>query len=151
VLGSPPVENGIVMKKATDSRPRFHRGRIININNVPHIVGAGKAFVRLEPDSRLFEAKLELANRIYEIIDENRWKVSAMATALGTPRWSVHRLLRGDLRKVSLDRLVTWLGNLGLDTEVAVRSVIKGSRARRPRVGASRTPQRPNHARAKAS
>ena len=80
-----------------------------------------------EADTHLLKA--ELVSRIEEIIRRRRLKQTEAAKLLGLSQPDVSRLLRGDFREYSMERLFRLLTALGRDVEIVIR------RTSRKRVG----------------
>ena len=92
--------------------------------------GSGNVFKDLghpEPDAHLLKA--ELVSRIDEIIRRRSLKQVEAARLLGLSQPDVSRLLRGDSREYSMERLLRLLTALGRDVEIVIRPT------RRQRVG----------------
>ena len=80
-----------------------------------------------EPDAHLLKA--ELVSRIEEIVRRRGLKQVEAAKLLGLSQPDVSRLLRGDFREYSMERLLRLLMTLGRDVEIVIRP------ARRRRIG----------------
>ena len=80
-----------------------------------------------EADAHLLKA--ELVSRIEEIIRQRGFKQVEAAKLLGLSQPDVSRLLRGDFREYSIERLFRLLTVLGCDVEIVIR------RTSRKRVG----------------
>jgi len=146
-LGSPTVENGEFMKKVSEALPkpateedddllpeydftggvrgkyahRLQEGDEFFVNDVLHVKGAGRAHVRVDTTNpALFAAKLALANRLYALTAENRWSLTQLAAALQTSRRKAREFIFGELGRISVDQLVSWLKNVGFDTRINV-------------------------------
>ena len=74
---------------------------------------------RLEAETHLLTA--ELVARIDQIIRERRLTQGRAAEFLGISQPDVSRLLRGNFRDYSVDRLLRPLTNLGQDVEITIR------------------------------
>ena len=84
--------------------------------------GSGNVFSDLgrpEPEAHLLKA--ELVTRIDEIIRQRRLKQVEAAKMLGLSQPDVSRLLRGDFREYSVERLLRLLTALGRDVEIVIR------------------------------
>jgi len=100
------------------------RGR--NDTRVEH--GSGNVFADLGgPDAEAQLLKAELVSRIDRIVRERRLTQARAAALLGISQPDVSRLLRGNFRDYSVERLLRLLTSLGRDVEI----VISKPRARR--------------------
>ena len=90
--------------------------------------GSGNVFADLgKPDAEAHLLKAELVTRIDQIIRERRLTQARAAELLGISQPDVSRLLRGNFRDYSVERLLRLLTVLGRDVEIVIRK----SRARR--------------------
>jgi len=76
-----------------------------------------------EADAHLLKAKL--VSRIEEIIRRRGLKQVEAARLLGLAQPDVSRLLRGDFREYSMERLFRLLTALGRDVEIVIRQTIR--------------------------
>jgi len=91
--------------------------------------GSGNVFADLgRPDAETHLLKAELVTRIDQIIRERRLTQARAAELLGISQPDVSRLLRGNFRDYSVERLLRLMTILGRDVEIVIRK----SRARRP-------------------
>lgn len=84
--------------------------------------GSGNVFADLglpEADSHLLKA--ELVSRIDQIIRQRRLTQTKAAVILGISQPDVSRLLQGDFRQYSMERLFRLLQALGQDVEIVIR------------------------------
>ena len=84
--------------------------------------GSGNVFADLglpDPDGHLLKA--ELAGRTDDIVRERGITGAEAARLLGLSRRDVSRLLRGDFREHSLERLLRGLTALGSDVDIVIR------------------------------
>jgi predicted XRE-type DNA-binding protein len=91
--------------------------------------GSGNVFADLglpEADTHLLKA--ELVSRIDEILRKRRITQAQAAALLGLSQPDVSRLLRGNFRDHSVERLFRLLTTLGRDVEITIRK----PRDRRP-------------------
>jgi len=88
------------------------------------------------PDSDTHLVKAELVTRIDEIIRRQRITQSKAASLLGLSQPDVSRLLRGNFRDYSVERLFRLLQALGRDVDIVIRKA-HPSRPGRLRVAAS--------------
>ena len=98
--------------------------------------GSGNVFADLgRPDADTHLLKAEIVTRIDTIIRQRRLKQIDAAKLLGLSQSDVSRLLRGNFRKYSLDRLLRLLTALGRDVETASRGPVgrAGSASERKR------------------
>lgn len=70
-------------------------------------------------DEHLIKAKLVL--KIDRIMKERRLRQSEAATLFGVGQPDVSKMLRGDFRQFSVERLMRFLVALGQDVEIVVR------------------------------
>lgn len=91
--------------------------------------GSGNVFADLGgPDAETHLLKAELVTRIDRIIRERRLTQARAAELLGISQPDVSRLLRGNFRDYSVERLLRLMTVLGRDVEIVIRK----PRARRP-------------------
>ena len=84
--------------------------------------GSGNIFADLdfsEPDLHLLKA--ELVVRIDDILSERGITLTETARLLGLTRHEVSRILRGDFREYSLERLLRFVTALGRDVDIVIR------------------------------
>jgi len=91
--------------------------------------GSGNVFADLAlPDADTHRLKAELVSRIDDIIRRRRLTQQQAADLLGISQPDVSRLLRGNFREYSVERLLRLLQALGRDVEIVIRK----ARANRP-------------------
>ena len=91
-------------------------------DNVTIERGSGNVFADLEfPDADTHLLKAELVTRIDRIIRERGLKQVEAAQLLGLSQPDVSRLLRGNFREYSLERLLRLLTKLGRDVQIVIR------------------------------
>ena len=91
-------------------------------NDVKIERGSGNVFVDLgRPDADVQLLKAELVTRIDDIIRRRRLTQTQAAGLLGLSQLDVSRLLRGNFREYSVERLLRLLLALGRDVEIIVR------------------------------
>jgi predicted XRE-type DNA-binding protein len=91
--------------------------------------GSGNVFADLgRPDAEAHLVKAELVTRIDRIIRQRRLTQARAAKLLGISQPDVSRLLKGNFRDYSVERLLRLLMALGRDVEIVIRK----PRARRP-------------------
>ncbi len=84
--------------------------------------GSGNVFADLGlPDADAHLLKAELVTRIDKIIRQRRLKQVEAAKLLGLSQPDVSRLMRGDFREYSVERLLRIMTALGHDVEVVIR------------------------------
>ena len=92
--------------------------------------GSGNVFADLDlPDADAHLLKAELVSRIDSIVRQRRITQTEAAGLLGLSQPDVSRLLRGDFRAYSLERLFRLLTALGRDVDIVIRqprSVARG-------------------------
>mgnify|MGYP006345746027 CR=1 FL=1 len=92
-----------------------------NDNGVRH--GSGNVFADLgfsEPDTHLLKA--QLVNRIDEVVTERNMTQMQAAQAMGISQPDVSRLLKGQFREISLERLMRLLTRLGCEVDIVIKS-----------------------------
>lgn len=84
-------------------------------------IGSGNVFADLgHPDAELKLAKADLAIEIGKAIAGRNLTATAAATVLGTDQPKVSKILNGQLKEFSLERLATFLTRLNRDVEIHV-------------------------------
>ena len=84
--------------------------------------GSGNVFRDIgHPDPETHLLKAELVTRIDEIIRERGMKQVEAAKLLGLSQPDVSRLLRGNFRDYSVERLLRLLTALGRDVQIVIR------------------------------
>ena len=84
--------------------------------------GSGNVFADLDlPDADGHLLKAELVSRIDAIIRQRGITQTEAARLLGLSQPDVSRLLRGDFREYSLERLFRLLTKLGRDIDIVIR------------------------------
>lgn len=84
--------------------------------------GSGNVFADLgHPEAEVHLLKAELVTRIDEIIRRRKLKQVDAAKLLGLSQPDVSRLLRGNFRDYSVERLLRLLTVLGRDVEIVIR------------------------------
>ena len=73
------------------------------------------------PDAEAHLLKAELVARVDQIIRQRRLTEASAAELLGLSQLDVSRLLRGNFRDTSIDRLLRLLTALGRDVEIVIR------------------------------
>lgn len=82
-----------------------------------------------DPDTHLLKA--QLVSRIDEIITEKKLTQIQAAQAMGISQPDVSRLLKGQFRDVSVERIMRMLIRLGYDVDIVIKAP---GRKRRPSV-----------------
>lgn len=84
--------------------------------------GSGNVFADLErPESDIHFLKARLVDRIDGIIRDRRLTQAKAAALLGISQPDVSRLLRGNFREYSVERLLRLLTLIGRDVEIHIR------------------------------
>lgn len=84
--------------------------------------GSGNVFADLgRPDAEAHLLKAKLVSRIDEIIRQRGLKQVDAAKLLGLSQPDVSRLLRGNFREYSVERLLRLLLALGRDVQIVIR------------------------------
>lgn len=72
-----------------------------------------------DPETHMFKAQLVM--RIQDVIDTRGLTQSAAAKATGVSQPDVSRILRGQFRDISVERILRMLTRLGCEVDVIVR------------------------------
>ncbi len=102
--------------------------------------GSGNVFADLglaDADAHLVKA--ELVGRIDAIVRQRSMTQTEAAQLLGLSQPDVSRLLRGDFREYSLERLLRLLMTLGRDVEIVIRQPHSATEAGRLRIAATKS------------
>ena len=84
--------------------------------------GSGNVFADLDfPEADAHLLKADLVSRIDDIVRERGIGQTSAARILGLSRSELSRLLRGELREHSLERLLRFLMALGCDVDIVIR------------------------------
>ncbi len=84
--------------------------------------GSGNVFADLGiPNAEAHLLKAEIVTRIDRIIRQRGLKQAEAAKLLGLSQPDVSRLLRGDFRAYSMERLLRLLTALGRDVQIVIR------------------------------
>jgi predicted XRE-type DNA-binding protein len=98
------------------------KGRAMSTEDVKIERGSGNVFADLgRPDADAQLLKAELVTRIDEIIRRRRLTQIQAAELLGLSQPDVSRLLRGNFRDYSVERLLRLLTALGRDVDIVIR------------------------------
>lgn len=73
------------------------------------------------PDAGTELAKAELAHRIVSIMEDQELAQQQAAEILGIDQPGISHLVRGNLKRFSIDRLFRFLNALGRDIEIVVK------------------------------
>ncbi len=88
---------------------------------------SGNVFADLGyPDAEEAKAKSQLAQRIAELITEQSLTQVKAAKLLGIDQPKVSKLIRGQLREFSTERLFHFLNALNQDVEIVIRQKPRG-------------------------
>ena len=117
-----------------DTAEHRHAGRLVRLWRNPYSAepmeptdttverGSGNVFADLGfPDADAHLVKAELVSRIDDIVRGRGITQTEAARLLGLSQPDVSRLLRGDFREYSLDRLFRLLTRLGRDVDIVIR------------------------------
>lgn len=87
-----------------------------------HIVGSGNVFKDLGiPNAEEHLVKAELVFKISRILKSRRMKQAEAAAVLGIKQPDVSKMLRGEFRQFSVERLLRFLVALDQDVEIVVK------------------------------
>lgn len=102
-------------------------------------LGGGNVFADLDlPDADAHRLKAEIVSRIDAIVRQRGITQTEVARLLGLSQPDVSRLLRGDFRDYSLERLLRLLTGLGRDIDIVIRQPRSGAGGKL-RIAASET------------
>ena len=91
--------------------------------------GTGNVFADLGyPDADTHLLKAGLVSRLQDVISERKLTQAEAAARMGVSQPDVSRLLKGQFRDMSVERLMRMLTRLGCDIEIVVRQ--RGRRAK---------------------
>ena len=94
--------------------------------------GRGNVFADLDyPHAEEALTKARLAQRITEILEKQRLTQIQAAKLLGIDQPKVSKLLRGQLREFSTDRLLRFLNALDQDVEIVIKRKPRSKRQAR--------------------
>lgn len=83
--------------------------------------GSGNVFADLgrpDPDSHLLKA--QLVNRMHEIMRDRKLTQTQAADTVGMSQPDISRLLKGQFRDVSVERIMRMLTRLGCEVDIVV-------------------------------
>ena len=93
--------------------------------------GSGSVFADLGfPDADAHLVKADLVSRIDDIVRDRGLTQTEAARLMGLSQPDVSRLLRGDFREYSLERLLRLLNALGRDIDIVIRKPSSASGGR---------------------
>lgn len=96
---------------------------------VEHEKSSGNVFADIGlPDAADHLVKAKLVFKIDALMQERRLKQSDAAVLLGVKQPDISRMLHGDFRQFSVERLMRFLVALGQDVEIVVRPHTSSSR-----------------------
>ncbi|MDE0510301.1 MAG: helix-turn-helix transcriptional regulator [Gammaproteobacteria bacterium] len=94
----------------------------MNIEKIKIERSSGNVFADLEhPDVEVHLLKAELVTRIDKIIRQRRLKQVEAAKLLGLSQPDISRLLQGNFREYSIERLLRLLTILGRDVKMVIQ------------------------------
>ena len=94
----------------------------MNIEKIKIERSSGNVFTDLErPDAEVHLLKAELVTRIDKIIRQRRLKQVEAAKLLGLSQPDISRLLQGNFREYSIERLLRLLTILGRDVKMVIQ------------------------------
>jgi predicted XRE-type DNA-binding protein len=89
---------------------------------IEHEVGSGNVFADIGlPNAEEHLIKAQLVYKISRIMKDRRLTQVAAAKIFGVKQPDVSKMLRGDFRQFSVERLLNFLVALGHDVEIVVR------------------------------
>jgi predicted XRE-type DNA-binding protein len=97
---------------------------------IEHEKSSGNVFADIGlADAADHLVKAKLVFKIDALIQEHRLKQSEAAALLGVKQPDISKMLHGDFRQFSVERLMRFLVALGQDVEIVVRPHTSSSRA----------------------
>ena len=98
------------------------KSSLMNIEKIKLERSSGNVFTDLEhPDAEVHLLKAELVIRIDKIIRQRRLKQVEAAKLLGLSQPDISRLLQGNFREYSIERLLRLLTILGRDVKMVIQ------------------------------
>ena len=92
------------------------------IQSIAHENSSGNVFADIGlPNPEEHRLKAQLVVKIDSLLRERSLKQVAAAKLFGVTQPDISKMLRGDFRQFSLERLMRFLVALGQDVEIAVR------------------------------
>ncbi len=89
---------------------------------IEHEAGSGNVFADIGlPNAEEHQLKAKLVLKIDRLMQERGLKQVAAAELFGVKQPDVSKMLRGDFRQFSVERLMRFLVALGQDVEITVR------------------------------
>jgi predicted XRE-type DNA-binding protein len=86
------------------------------------VKGSGNVFADLGfPDAETHALKSELVRRVASLIKQQHLTQKAAAERMGVSQPDVSKILKGQFRAYSVERLTRFLNALGQDVEIAVK------------------------------
>ena len=87
-----------------------------------HEVGSGNVFADIGlPDAETHLLKAQLVSRIQDILDERGLSQTAAAALMGVRQPDLSRILHGQFRGFSVERLMTMLTALGFEVAITLK------------------------------
>ena len=84
--------------------------------------GAGNVFADLRvPDAETHLLKAQLVTRVQEVVRSRRLTQVQAAELMGVSQPDVSRMLKGQFRDISVERLVVFLTRLGCGVDIVVK------------------------------
>ena len=80
------------------------------------------------PDAETHLLKAQLVNRLQQAIDGQDLTQSAAARVMGVSQPDVSRMLRGQFRDISVERIMRMLNKLGCEIDISIKA--RGKKAR---------------------
>ena len=86
-----------------------------------HELGSGNVFADIGlPDAETHLLKAQLVSRIQDVLDRRRLSQTAAAALMGVRQPDLSRILRGQFRGFSVERLMTMLAALGFEVAITL-------------------------------
>jgi predicted XRE-type DNA-binding protein len=91
--------------------------------DIDHEISSGNVFADIGlPDAEEHNLKAKLVLKIERLMQERGLKQVAAAQLFGVKQPDISKMLRGDFRQFSVERLMRFLVALGQDVEIVVRT-----------------------------
>ena len=88
-----------------------------------HDIGSGNIFADIGlPDAETHLLKAQMVSRIQDILDGRHLSQAAAAALMGIRQPDLSRILHGQFRGFSVERLMTMLTALGCEIDIVVRA-----------------------------
>ena len=76
-------------------------------------------------DAETHALKAEMVRRVADLIKQQRLTQKAAAERMGVPQPDVSKMLKGQFRPFSVERLMRFLNDLGQDVEITLKKPVR--------------------------